>query len=778
MLFSHARLRALAGASLALPTLCLADAAGSPHVSNPVSIPVSIEIAAAAVADSIEPETIEVIGARRDEKASIAQTVSTVTREQFATMPSVSIGEVLALVPGVTFVQGNGPRDVSISVRGSNARQTFGVRNLQVFEDGFPVTQPDGLARTDLTDPHAYGSIEVMRGPSSARYGNYATGGAIDFRTRPGRDLQGVEGGIDLGSYGYSNEYVTAGGGDGSFEYSAFASHVRGDDPATEHTRYRTTTLNLLTGWQATAADRLTFKFIHNDLDADLSLRLSRNQYELNPYQRGCAVQSVERSAAGCATLNVFANGFNGDRVPLSPEQAGIGRDDRRTIIGARWEHAFNANTDLRTQLVFDNRDIRQPTGNTSFNGTYPSFNLMSDLTYRGEWFGLPGKSVIGFYANREELNYNVFNLTPEGHATLGGQTQGLGGEHLNAGARIRQELMLGGRTSVVAGVGAEYTHLQAQLRNYRYNTTPPTIARIEADREFVNVAPELGVRFAASEQWTLHARAAAAYGTPQVGNLFVTPTGEAGNNTELEAQRNVGFDIGAEWNLAQRIQASVTGFYEFFRNELVTQSAGAGADLQNYTFNAPRSEHRGIEAALDWHLLPNALPGAHVSLSYLLDDQIYKRYTERLSAGERSTTFERDGNDLPGVTPQTLNARLIYDQATGALAGLGGFVELSWRDDTTLDNANLLDAPGYSLVNLNLHYAAPQGHGFWSRLSAYAAVQNLLDKTYIASASNVSNTLDAGSGEQNGRDALLASTGSIYAGVPRSVFAGLRLKF
>ena len=37
------------------------------------------------------------------------------------------------------------------------------IRNIQVFEDGFPVTQPDGLSRTDLTDPHAYGAIDVIR---------------------------------------------------------------------------------------------------------------------------------------------------------------------------------------------------------------------------------------------------------------------------------------------------------------------------------------------------------------------------------------------------------------------------------------------------------------------------------------------------------------------------------------------------------------------------------------------------------------------------------------
>ena len=46
-----------------------------------------------------------------------------------------------------------------------------------------------------------------------------------------------------------------------------------------------------------------------------------------------------------------------------------------------------------------------------------------------------------------------------------------------------------------------------------------------------------------------------------------------------------------------------MTGFYEWFRNELVTQSPGAG--LQNFTFNAPRSIHQGVEMAADWRPLP-----------------------------------------------------------------------------------------------------------------------------------------------------------------------------
>ena len=79
-----------------------------------------------------------------------------------------------------------------------------------MFEDGFPATQPDGLARTDLTDPHAYSGVDVVQGPSSTLYGNYATGGAINFHTRTGQDIHGIEVGSDFGSFGYFNDYLTS----------------------------------------------------------------------------------------------------------------------------------------------------------------------------------------------------------------------------------------------------------------------------------------------------------------------------------------------------------------------------------------------------------------------------------------------------------------------------------------------------------------------------------------------------------------------------------------
>jgi iron complex outermembrane receptor protein len=134
------------------------------------------------------------------------QTETTVPRENVLTnTKAFSTWEALRDSPGVTLKQGNGARDVGISIRGSNARNGFGIRNIAIYEDGFPVTQPDGLSRGDLIDLHAYSGIDVIRGPSSALFGNYATGGAVNFRLRRGAEINGLDVGTEGGSFGYLN---------------------------------------------------------------------------------------------------------------------------------------------------------------------------------------------------------------------------------------------------------------------------------------------------------------------------------------------------------------------------------------------------------------------------------------------------------------------------------------------------------------------------------------------------------------------------------------------
>jgi iron complex outermembrane receptor protein len=87
------------------------------------------------------------------------------------------------------------------------------------------------------------------------------------------------------------------------------------------------------------------------------------------------------------------------------------------------------------------------------------------------------------------------------------------------------------------------------------------------------------------------------------------------------------------------------------------------------------------------------------------------------------------------------------------------------------MDNANLLKVPGYELVNLNVHYKTELSSDVFRTLNLFFEVRNVFDRTYIASANNLSNAV---SGGVQG----LATSGTIYAGSPRAFVAGMKVAF
>ncbi|MEL6063010.1 MULTISPECIES: TonB-dependent receptor family protein [unclassified Methylobacterium] len=683
--------------------------------------------------------------------------------------PATSIGSVLVNSPGVTVRQGNGGRDVVVSIRGNNARSTGVIKNTVVLEDGFVLTQPDGAARFDLTDPRAYSRVDVFRGPQSPLFGNYATGGAIAFRTRTGREIDGYEIGTDAGSFGYLSNFFTVGGVSGPVEISLFASDVRANG-FQDHSAYDTQTINLLASYTPTPDNRFTLKVINNTLDTNLAARSSLTQYRINPYQRGCA--AAASAAPGCTTFPLFRNGAFGTQVPVTADEGGFGRNDRRTVVAARWEHDLDAVTTWRTQIGLDERNFDQPVFTNAYRGTFPSLNLLTDLTRRGDLFGLPATGYVALGYNELDYHTTTFNLAPYGGPRLGALIGDQSAVQSNLGGRARLELGLSESWTGVLGISAETTQITG--RNLAYGTTANGTTRTVADakRGFLNVAPELALVYRPDDAWAFRGRVATGYATPSAANLFVTPAGLPGNNTQLQTQENLGFDLGVDWSPFETLRLSVTGFYEFFRNELVSQSPGAGR--QTYTFNAPASEHRGIEVGADWAFAP----GWRGTLAYTFDDQIYTRYTEQLSAGSLTRRFDRAGNQIPGVPAHQLLARLGYDVPAGPFAGLGAFVETVVQGDFYLDNANLLKAPGYAVVNANLHYATELTGGYAKRLSVYLEIRNVFDTTYVSSAQNLSNSISGATGLQNNAAVLARTTGSVFAGAPRNIVGGMRLSF
>lgn len=719
------------------------------------------------------------------------QTFTTLRSEDFRTTPIVTVRELLQYSPGVSFKQGNGPRDIVISIRGSSARNGFGVRNIVLLEDGFSVTQPDGLSRTDLTDPHAYAGVDVYRGPSSALFGNFANGGAINFRTRTGAEIDGVDYGAEFGSYGYLNNFAAIGKKIGNVDIAVFASDVRSDG-WTFHSRSDTQTVNATARWQVTPNDLLTFKFIHNQLYGDLSSRLSLAQYYLNPFQRGCYVlpQAGNASFAAqgwCGNANVPINGLNGAgqvNYRTTAFLAGFDRNDRRDVLGLRWEHDFDANTKWRTQVIYDDKNIIQPTGGTAALQDEPAVNASTDVTQVGTLAGFEARHFAGLYFNRTRYTSYTNNTLFVGDGATGALQAKQNAMMQNLGARGREEVALSKDVTMVLGLASEMTKIAAWQETFSYIPTgaraaqPASWTGVPVNKTYWNFGPEASVTWRATPELLTHFRASSGYGTPNPGQLFVTQQGVNGPNVDLKTQRNTGIDIGFDWRPQETLLLSLTGFHEWYQNEQLTQAPGAG--LQNYTFNAPGSVHRGVEALLDWR----PIEGWRFMANYSYNNQIFTQFTELLGTanpGGRTGYFDRSGYKIPNVAPHTATARISYDQPYGDFKGLGAFVEYNYQSSYFLDNGNVLTIPSYGLVNANLHLDRDVELGWLKHVTAYFEVRNILDQNWVASANNIQNSVSLVNGAvvQNGYAQLaLNGTGSIYAGNPRLFQGGVRFKF
>lgn len=677
-------------------------------------------------------EAVQVLGTRI-ERNPAGRTIGKVERNKIEATDAFNLREMFTTVPGVTLRQSNGPRDVTISIRGSGSKQSFAVRNIKMYEDWFPTTQSDGLSRTDINDPNAYEGIDVLRGPSSSLYDNYALGGVVNFRSRQGRDIDGVDVGSTLGSHAYSNHYVHAGGRSPGFEYSAFGSFIQGDGYI-DHSAFWTGTQNLTMTFTPDEKRTIVFKYLNNDLRADVPNRLTMNQFTDNPRQEG--------------TTSVTGVGN------VSATQADQNREDRRTIVGVRYEHALTPDTGLRFLGAYDTKDINQ-TFATIGDNVNPNFHQYMDLTRQGTLFGKPAKHFAGVFFNYMEQEATSYRNLADWSGTRGAAQSNTRGNHRNVGGRFREEVQFTDRWSGVLGLGLESSRVTARVQT---RTASEAYSRVRVERNFFNVAPEADLVFQAKPDLKFHGRVGTGYGIPGIGQLTTTPAGTTGNNGDLRPMRNVGFELGAVGNAGGTLAFDWAGYYEIFKDEFVTQSPGSG--LSSFTSNAPRADHRGAEATLEWR----PVAGASWSVGYTFNNHVYKKYTENISG----VAFDRRGNKVPGAEEHVLNSRLGYE----AGAGWGMWIEANYIAPYYINNSNTLKSLSATVWNVNAHVNRTLTKGPFKKMILFVDLRNAFDKKYIGSTVVVADALG------DTPDTVRATKQGFFAGQDRSVFGGVKLTF
>jgi iron complex outermembrane receptor protein len=603
--------------------------------------------------------------------------------------PQVNLSETLVRIPGVFAAnRQNYAQDLQISSRGFGARAAFGVRGVRLYQDGIPVTMPDGQGQTGSFSLLSAQRIEVLRGPFSALYGN-ASGGVISVFTEdpPAAPVLSFTGGG--GSYGTGTFGVklgaTAGQVGGVFAASEFVT-----DGYRDHSSARRDLTNAKLVLNASPQTRLTL--IGNTQyqpETQDPLGLTRAQWSTDP-------RSVDPSA--------------------------IQFDTRKTINqmqgGAALDHAFSDAWQLHVDAYGGARAVRQylalqgsgPTssgGVTDLDRDYGGIGAR--LVWRGAAFDRPLAVTFGGDFDRQhERRKGFVNNTGE----LGDLRRDEDDIVKSYDFYAQGEWELAPAWSVTGGI---------RTSRVRYNSNDHYITAQNPDdsgsQRFDDTSPVFGVVFHAAENLNLYASYGEGFETPTFAELAYR-TGGTGLNFALQPATSRATEIGAKYRIGNSHRLNAALFNVDTKNEIVIDAATGGRT----TFkNAGATTRRGAE--LTWDGRYRYGLQTHVALTYLRAE-----FADAFTTGSPPAVVP-SGTRLPGVPSKQAYGEIAW--VPGRWSNLDTAIEAIYVDKLYVNDRNTDAAPSYAVLNARVGFSQVAGAATWRE---FVRVNNIFDRNYSGS--------------------------------------------
>ena len=630
-------------------------------------------------------ETVVVSGTRREAAlATVPAAVTLVGRETIQDKQrGNNLEESLRRVPGALLRdQLGGTSRVTISIRGAGTTAADGARGVRLFVDGIPKNNAGGSAQ-DFTniDLTAAQSIEVLRGPSSALYGNQA-GGVVSITSESGKPRPAFAISQVLGSYGFSRTHLGGGGQarDGRFNYFGTAYKTALDG-------YRVNSSNDNAGFTAKVGTTI-------DNRSTLSVVMGY----AHDTQRLPGELTAAEMAANPRQANPVAVTLGGNALAL--EEFRIGGTYRRDFTGVQVEATGYYTPRGIGYLFLETRRTNQIFVNR----------------------GASGRLVVpALFGTRVRLTTGVdYQNTPITTGSFGRANSALAGQTLSeleesastVGPFALVDAALGQRVSATAGVRYDRVMFSTE------NLIRPQDGRSEIVYE--QLSPRLGLTFQVAPDLALYGSYNEGFEAPILDQLRNSPARDG----EFVANRHVkpfdvrAFEVGARGQIGHRVTFEASAYRQRTNNLIVSQSFLRLPPLtgQFTAFvNAGKVDQNGLEFGAT--LRP--FTGMQMTGAYTYSDFTYRDF---VSGGQSFA-----GRTVPGVPAHNAFAELSYR----TVRGLSMAFDIQRVGRFFLDDLNTASNDPYVVANLRAGYDLRLSRGF--ELSPWVGLQNLRDKVYAA---------------------------------------------
>ena len=519
--------------------------------------------------EALTLEPVEVIAYFNQQPIlGLTASAQSVSSNLIETQQATTLLPALNMVAGVRMEE-RSPGSYRLAIRGSLIRSPFGIRNVKIYVDEFPLTDAGGNTYLNLIDPASISTIHVLKGPDGSLYGANS-GGVIRIQPK-GFGTPQNQGDLLLsgGSFGlFQEQFSIQRKVNDSYALSIDQSFTRSDGYR-ENTALNKKTFQTAHKWQYSENNELRFIALYTDLGYLTPGGLTEDQMHENPRMArpasGSTPSAVEQEA-GIYNRTFFGgiahNARISERLSHTISVFGSHTDFENPFI-TNYEFRKEKNLGIRTYFSYRNVDQEQ-------------FQWQMQFGFEGQ----KGWNRIDNYDNEK------------GTATAPQAKDNL--DNTRGSFFYRAMAYLYNRWTIEASLGINRVEIN-------YTQRYPEVSDPDGNAGFGNIwMPRIATSYILREGLAVRGSISKGYSPPTIAEVR---SSDNIINTDLTAETGINYELGIRWETAGRRFITDVSLYNYnMDNGIVRHLRDNGAE---FYLNAGEIKQKGIEASIWAYLLP-----------------------------------------------------------------------------------------------------------------------------------------------------------------------------
>lgn len=592
---------------------------------------------------------------------------------------NVSILPAINSVPGVRMEE-RSPGSYRLNIRGSSLRSPFGVRNVKIYLNDIPFSDPGGNTYLNQLSFYNFSSVEILKGPGSSLYGA-GMGGVMLINSVPDTTNNRLSINYSAGSYNAQNINIAAVAGNETSQNAVSYTHQRSDGYRQQSAMRR----DIITWDSRIAANKkqvLSAHVLFGDLFYQTPGGLTKAQFLQNP--------KAARPAAG-----IFPGAIENN--------ASIRQ--RMAWLGVEHEYQFNDHFKNSTSVYGALAKIDNPTIRNYEKRLEPNFGGRTTFSYNSNI----GSSKLNVIAGAEfQKGFSTIKV----YNNKKGKTDSLQTDdevnNYQAILFAQAELSLAKGWIATAGISVNPSSVEFN----RLSVVPSFIYRAHFHNQ---TSPRFSLLKKLNENTSIYALVSKGFSPPTVAELLPSTTVI---NTNLQAEKGMDYEVGfRSYLIHNRLSVDINAFTFGLQNSISQRRDSSGAD---YFINAGKTKQKGIEGTFNFLISRNPnrfITNSNFQASYAYHHFIYNQF-KQLNA-------DYSNNSIPGVAPHTIALSVVAESKPGIYVNASYF----YSSKIALNDANSEYANAYNLLGCKVGYK----HSFNQHIitGLFISGDNLLNDTY-----------------------------------------------